>query len=462
MRLAASYTLAFLLTTVHRLRGRPAFSDSEGVPVKITIIGAGSVGFTRRFAIDILSEPAFEGCTICLMDNDPTRLGLAETYVKRLIEVNQAKATCVATTDRVEALRGAFAAVVTIRVAASKTLQANFAIPARYGMRQTVADTIGPSGVFYGVHNGQVLLDLCREMETVAPDGVVLNYTNPMAIVTALCLRGSATRFIGLCHSVQEGISFISNVLEVDVKEMDYCSAGVNHCAWYLWLRHRGKDMYPALHERSKDPEVFKRQTVRFDLMHNFGYFPTESSMHHAEYHPHYLRHDSEIERLAIQRVNAGVETFKVERRDLRIPEFQKVIDNPDSYKLRQSHEYCASIMRGLVTDEPVRIYASTMNDGLVDNLPPECAVEVLMFVDRNGFHPVPVGSLPPGPAARTAALAHHQAMAAEAILNKDLELLRQSIMVDPNTSATLSLPQIRKMTDEMIEANQEYLTEYH
>lgn len=429
--------------------------------MKITIVGAGSVQFTRRFTTDVLCEPAFEGCTICLMDNDPTRLRLAETYVKRLIKVNQSKATCVATTDRREALKGAFAVVVTIRVAGSKTLQANFAIPARYGVRQTVADTIGPSGVFYGVHNGQVLLDLCREMETLAPDGVVLNYTNPMAIVTALCLRGAGTRLVGLCHSVQEGITFISKVLEVDAKEMDYCSAGVNHCSWYLWLRHRGQDMYPLLHERSKDPEVFKRQTVRFDLMHNFGYFPTESSTHHAEYHPHYLRHDSEIERLAIQRVNAGIETFKVERRDLRIPEFQKVIDNPDSYKLRTSHEYCASIMRALATDEPARIYASTMNDRLVDNLPPECAVEAPIFVDRNGFHPVPVGSLPPGPAARTGALAYHQAIAAEAILKKDLSLLRQAILVDPNTSATLSIPQIHKMTDELIEANREYLGGY-
>ena len=429
--------------------------------MKITIVGAGSVSFTRRFANDILSEPVFEGCTICLMDVDPTRLGLAETYVSRLIEANDLTAKCVATTDRAEAVKDAFAVVVTIRVAASKTLQANFAIPAKYGMRQTVADTVGPSGVFYGVHNGHVLLDMCREMETLAPNGVVLNYTNPMGIVTALCLRGSSTRFIGLCHSVQEGITFISNVLDVDEKEMDYCSAGVNHCSWYLWLRHRGGDVYPRLHERAKDPEVFKRQAVRFDLMQTFGLFPTEGSTHHAEYHPYYLGHDEEIERLFIPRVNHGIETFSVERRDLRIPEFQKVIDDPNSYNLRTSHEYCARIIRALATDEPARIYASVMNDDFVDNLPPECAVEVPIFVDRNGFHPTPVGSIPLGPGARSGALAYHQALAAEAILTRDLDLLRQAIAADPNTSATLTTPQIRKMTDELVEANREYLTGY-
>ncbi len=429
--------------------------------MKITIIGAGSVQFTRHFVNDVLLTPALEGCTFCLMDTDPPRLKLAESYVSRLIAENHAKATCIATTDRAAAVQDAFAVIVTIRVAESKTLQANFAIPAQYGVRQTVADTVGPSGVMYAVHNGQVLLDLCREMETLAPDGVVLNYTNPMGIVTALCLRGSSTRFVGLCHSVQEGIEFLSGVADVPKEEVDYMSAGVNHCAWFLWLRHKGKDLYPLLHERSKDPEVFKRQSVKWDLMQSFGLFPTEGPIHHAEYHPYYVRHDSEIERLNITRVNTGIEEFKTERRDARIVQFQEVIDNPDSYKLTRSHEYCADIIRGMATDEPMRIFASVMNEGYVDNLPPEAAVEVPIFVDRNGFHPTPVGSIPTGPAARTAAVAYHQALAAEGILNKSLEQLRQAILIDPNTSATLTTPQARAMCEDLFEANAKYLEGY-
>jgi len=430
--------------------------------MKITIIGAGSVQFTRRFTTDVLLDPALEGAEICLMDVDPPRLKLAQTYVSRLIEQNDAKFTCTATTDRSEAIRDASAVIVTIRVAESKTLQANFAIPAKYGVRQTVADTVGPSGVMYAVHNGQAMLEMCREMETLAPDAVVLNYTNPMGIVTALCLRGSSTRFVGLCHSVQEGIQFLSGVLDVPKDEVDYMSAGVNHCAWFLWLRRRGEDLYPALRERVKDPEVFKRQSVKWDLMLNFGLFPTEGPIHHAEYHPYYVRHDSEVERLNITRVNTGIEEFKTERRDKRIVQFQEVIDNPDSYTLKSSHEYCVDILHGLATDEPMRIFASVMNDGYVDNLPPEAAVEVPIFVDRNGFHPTPVGSIPTGPAARTAAIAYHQALAAEGILHKDLDLLRQAILIDPNTSATLTTPQTQAMCDELFEANREYLVGYH
>ena len=429
--------------------------------MKLTLVGAGSVGFTRNFAGDVLLEPKLEDVTFCLFDPDAERLGLAETYVKKLIEADQSNAKVEATTDRAEALRDAFAVVVTIRVAEESVLQANFTIPAKYGMRQTIADTVGPSGVFYGAHNAPVLLDICREMEDVCPDAVFLNYTNPMAIVTAVHQHGSPIRSLGMCHNVQYGIQFIARVLDIPQDEIDFEAAGVNHCSWFTELTHNGRDLYPEFRERGKAPEVFKRESVRFDLMECFGCFPTEGSTHHAEYHPYYLHHDSEIERLFIQRVNTGIEAFSGKHRANRVEQFQKLIDDPNGFKLRQSVEYYAPILKALTTDEPELIYASVLNRGYVDNLPPDCAVEIPIMVDRRGFHPIPVGSLPPGPAARTAALAHHQYLAAMGILQKDLELIRQSILVDPNTSATLSTPQIRQMTDELIEANRAYLEGY-
>ena len=427
--------------------------------MKLTIIGAGSVGFTRSLMNDVLLEPALEGVEIHLMDVDAEKLAVASEYVKKLIEVNKCKATVHATTDRAKALNGADAVVATIRVADRETLSANFTIPAKYGFRQTVGDTVGPGGVFYGVHNATVLLSICRDMERLCPNAVFLNYTNPMAISLAVLQKGSSTRSIGLCHSVQGGIHFLANVLGLKWQEMDYCSAGVNHCSWFIRLEHKGKDMYPALFERIKDPAVFAKDTVRFDLMQCFGYYPTESTTHHAEYHPYYLRHDSEIERLNLKKeVNVRGDWYMKRTTESRVGEFKKLMAAPDAMKLRPSVEYCRLILRGFVTDQPERVFGSFLNRGYITNLPPECAVEVPTFVDRNGFHPVPVGALPPGVAARTAALAYHQALAAEAILRKDLTLLRHAILVDPNASATLTTIQIREMTDEMIEANKAYL----
>ncbi len=427
--------------------------------MKLTVIGAGSVGFTRSLMNDVLLEPALEGLTISLMDVDPERLEVAAKYVKRLIEVNNCKAQVEATLDRDAALKGADFAVATIRVARMEVLNANFVIPAKYGFRQTIGDTVGPGGVFYGIHNTTVLLNICRDMERLCPNAVFLNYTNPMAISLAVLQKGSSTRSIGLCHSVQGGIHFLSNVLGRKWQEMEYCSAGVNHCAWFITLKHNGEDMYPKLFERIKDPAVFARDTVRFDLMQCFGYYPTESTTHHSEYHPYYLRHDSEIERLNLKKeVNTRGEWYVKRTSETRQAEFEKLMSSPDSLKLKPSVEYCRLILRGLVTDKPERVFGSFLNRGYVANLPPDCSVEVPVFVDRNGFHPVPVGALPPGVAARTAALAYHQALAAEAILRKDLALLRQAIMVDPLASAMLSTPQLRAMIEEMIAANQEYL----
>lgn len=430
--------------------------------MKLTIIGAGSVGFTRALMNDVLLEPALEGVNIFLMDVDPEKLSVAEQYVKTLIEVNKCKAHVEASTDRNKALKDADAVVATIRVADSNTLNANFEIPAKYGFRQTVGDTVGPGGVFYGVHNATVLLSICKDMERLCSNAVFLNYTNPMAISIAVIQQGSFIRSIGLCHSVQGGVHFLSGLLGIKWQELEYCSAGVNHCAWFILLRHKGQDMYPRLFEKIQDPAIFAKDPVRFDLMQCFGYYPTESSTHHAEYHPYYLRWDSEIERLNLKKeVNVRGQWYMKRTTETRVEEFKKMMSSPDALKLKPSVEYCRLILRGLVTDQPERVFGSFMNRGYITNLPPNCAVEVPTFVDRNGFHPVPVGALPSGVAARTAALAYHQALAAEAILRKDLGLLRQAILVDPSASAQLSTPQLRAMFDEMLVANKAYLEGY-
>ncbi|HET7559000.1 MAG TPA: alpha-glucosidase/alpha-galactosidase [Limnochordia bacterium] len=429
--------------------------------MKFTFIGAGSYTFTRRLVGDIFLEPAFADITIALMDVDTQKLGYMREIVEKMAAHNGVRAQVLATTDRRAALQGADVVVTTIRVGRLEDIRADHALPAAAGMRQTVGDTVGPGGVFYGVRNTAVLLEICREMEQLCPEALLLNYTNPMAIAMSVLQRGSATRSIGLCHSVQHTLEQLCRILDVPPDEVRYQCGGVNHTAWFLRLEHRGRDLYPELHRLAQQPEVFAKDPVRFDLMQRFDLFPTESSHHHAEYHPYYLHADEECERLGL-RYNHNIERFTPEVHGQKtLQGLRDLAAQADVATLKRSVEYFTAIVKAAFTDEPVRVYGNLLNRGLIDNLPPDAAVEVPVYVDRNGFNPTAIGTLPGGAAARTAAVAHHQVLAAEGILRKDLRLIREAILVDPNTSASLTVRQAEAMIDALIEQNRPYLEGY-
>lgn len=430
--------------------------------MKIALIGAGSVQFARKFAADILLTPELAGATICLMDTDLERLGLARKFVSTLIERNEAKATCQATGELDEAVKDASAAVVTIRARAERHF-ANKRIVRWHGLRVTMGDALGPTGALYAVQNAPAVLAVCRKMEALAPKGVVLNYTDPVGVITAVCRQGSAAPVLGLTRGLAPGVEFLADVLDVPPAELDYSVAGLDHCSWYLHLRRGEKDLYPLLRRRAEDELVFRRNPVRFDLTLSFGYFPAETSYRHAECHPYYMRHDEEIDRLRLERhggADSG-QSSSTRWRNRRIRALRKTMADEESYVLKCSGEYCADVLGALAGGRARCVYATVPNDGLIDNLPPGGSVKVPLDVDSSGFRPRQVGSLPAGPAARTAPLAHEQAMVARAIIDKDLDLLRQAILVDPNTAASLTVPQIREVTDELLDANESFLAGY-
>ena len=426
--------------------------------MKFTFIGAGSYKFTRKLVHDILTEPIFTDITISLMDIDQKKLDIMKQIIGRMISDSGKNAKLLATTDTRESLRDADIVVTTLWAGRLEDLRADHAIPASFGMRQTVADTVGPGGVFYGIRNAAVLQNVCQHMEEVAPRGLLLNYTNPMAINSAVLQQTSSIRSIGLCHEVQYSIRLFGKLFELPYEELEYIVAGVNHTAWFLKLCHNGVDLYPRLHELAQQPEVFELEPTRFELMQHFGLFMGEGSRHHTEYNPYFLHFDDEPERLGI-RYNWGVEEFTPEvygRKTLEgLQKFLAETHMPTTYN---SVESFLPISRAYFTGNPVCIYGNVMNNGLISNLPANCAVEVPVFIDRNGFNPVAVGAIPGGAGARTAALAFQQALAAEGIIKHDLRYIREAILCDPNTSASLRIWDIERMVDALITQNKPYL----
>ena len=426
--------------------------------MKFTFIGAGSYKFTRKLVQDILLEPVFTDTTIALMDIDQKKLDIMSQIIGRMICDSGTNTKLQVTTDTREALRDADIVVTTLWAGRLVDLQADHAIPASFGMRQTVADTVGPGGVFYGIRNVAVLQNVCRHMEEVAPHGLLLNYTNPMAINMAVLQQTSSIRSIGLCHEVQLTVRFLGRLFEIPYQELEYIVGGVNHTAWFVKICHKGVDLYPRLHELAQKPEVFELEPVRFELLQHFGLFMGESSQHHMEYNPYFLHFDDEPKRLGVK-YNWGVEEYTAEVHGRKTLEgLQKFLAEAQKPIPQNSVESFLPISRAFSTGNPVCIYGNLMNKGLISNLPDNAAVEVPVFVDRNGFNPVAVGAIPGGAGARTAALAFHQALAAEGIVKHDLRLIREAILCDPNTSASLRIWDIERMVDALIAQNQPYL----
>jgi alpha-galactosidase len=421
---------------------------------KIAFLGAGSIGFGWRLVADILSFPELAGFTIHLVDPDQERLELVHAFAHRLAREARLPAHIEASTERAAALDGADYVIVSIRVGSRLQPESlDVQIPLEVGgLRQTVADTVGIGGLMKALRTVPVMLEIARDMERRCPNALMLNYTNPMAIIMWAIAEATRVRAVGLCHSVQHTSEQLARYLDVEYATLRYRVAGINHMAWFLELTQDGQDLYPRLRECLKRPEIVARDPVRFEIMRHFGYFVTESSTHMAEYVPYFLRHPEEVARLGIQPRSA--ESFarqQVRREELLSQARQQLTSG--SLEVRRSNEYAARIIHAIETDTHGCIYGNVRNTGLISNLPDGCCVEVPCLVSGAGLQPCHVGALPPQCAALCQTNVSMQALTVRAILERKREHVYHAAMLDPNTAAQLTLPQIRETLDRLLDA---------
>ena len=427
---------------------------------KIVLIGAGSVVFAKTLITDILSFPSLQEGTLSLVDVNPERLQLIAAYARRLIEQQQLPVRLQVTTDRREALQGAHFVITVIQVGGVRAYELDMGIPARYGIHQAVGDTIGPGGVFRGLRTLPVLLEVCRDMEALCPDAWLLNYSNPMAINCWGIYRATRIRVVGLCHSVQNTAAYLARVLGLHYRRLRYWAAGINHLAWFLRLECDGRDLYPRLRARMRQPAIEQADRVRVAVMRLFGYFVSESSYHLSEYLPYFRRTPELIaEYLPQPKDYLGMYRNGLDEQRRSI---ERQLAGEEALPLRRSREYASYVIDSLVSAQPRRFNLNVRNDSLITNLPQGACVEVPCMVDGTGIHPCHVGDLPGQCAALDRQSINVQELGVEAALTRNRKTVRQALAVDPLTSALLVPRQVRKMADEMLEAEKEWLADLH
>jgi len=418
---------------------------------RVSFVGAGSVEFTKNLLGDLLTFPELAGATIALHDIDRERLDAAEAMARWTAATLGAPATIEAHLDRRAALDGADHVINMIQVGGHAATLVDFEVPKRFGLRQTIGDTLGIGGVFRALRTIPVMLDIARDMFELCPDAWLLNYTNPMAMLCWSVYAGTPIhRVVGLCHSVQWTTRGLTELVGVPYEEVEYLGAGVNHQAWILQFRHQGRDLYPLLDEAiERDQEL--RRRVRVEMYRRLGYFPTESSEHSAEYLPWFL-HDDEM----IERFRVPVDEY-VRRSEENLREYEamrRTLSEGGSFEIERSLEYASLIVHSIATGEPRVIYGNVPNQGLVSNLPHGACVEVPCLVDGNGVQPTAVGSLPPQLAALNRTYLNVCELTVRAALEGDREHVVHAALLDPNTSATLAPEQTVQMVDALIDAH--------
>ena len=425
---------------------------------KISLIGAGSVVFARRLLQDIVCVPELSDSTVSLMDTDSERLGLMSKFANKLVRDTGTNINVETTTERREALHGSDYVLTTIRVGDS--YERDIGIPLKYGVDQSVGDTIGPGGVFKALRTAPVLIDICEDIADVAPDANLLNYTNPMAIACWAIAEATDVPTIGLCHSVQHTTADLANYVGVSKERVKGWVAGINHLAWFLRFEVDGQDAYPKLIEAMQNPEIFSQDTVRFEVMKQFGYFVTESTRHMSEYTPYFRTNEQTIEDFNLDQIRQDLQ-----RRTVRVDDhYAQLLEDANADRrltAERSDEYACQIIEAMESDRPIVINGNVPNEGLIDNLLNLSSVEVPILIDKLGFHPMAVGELPGQLAALSRSNQAVQQMAVNAILDGDKEAAFHAIALDPLTSAVLSLGEIREMFDEMWSAHGAELAAY-
>ena len=441
---------------------------------KIVLIGAGSTVFAKNLLGDILSYPELAQSQIVLFDIDPLRLKTSAVVAHKVAEALGVNANISATTDPERALEGANYAISMIQVGGYKpSTVIDFEIPKKYGLRQTIGDTLGIGGIMRALRTVPVLLEYTRIMERVCPDVLHLNYVNPMAINCIALSKASKIKVVGLCHSVPNTASEIASDLGVPADEVQYLVAGINHMAFYLKLEQHHKDgriedLYPKVREFVERGQFTRRvssdmpwgltDAVRYEVFRHFGYSVTESSEHFSEYVPWFIKsHRPDL--LELFAIPLDEYIRRCELQIERWNELRQRLENPaETLQVKRSTEYGSLIIHSLETGQPRVIYGNVANNGLIDNLPAGCCVEVPCLVDRNGVQPTKIGAIPMQLAALMRTNVNVQELTAEAVLTDSLEHVYHAAMLDPHTAAELDLRQIRSLVTELLEAHRDYL----
>ena len=448
---------------------------------KIAFIGAGSTVFAKNLMGDILSFPELADATLALHDIDAERLRTSEIVAGKINEQLGTNATIESTTERRAALDGADYAITMFQIGGYRpSTVIDFDIPKKYGLRQTIADTLGIGGIMRSLRTIPVLLEMCRDMEELCPDATLLQYVNPMAMNCMAINRATSIRTVGLCHSVQGTAAMLARHIEVPMEEINFLCAGINHMAFYLkFERQNGRgaeDLYPRIREVANRPEapthvmgdrsdgaaMVLSEAVRYEMFKRLGYFVTESSEHFSEYVPWFIKRDRDD---LIEEFHIPLDEYirRCERNIQKWETTQAKMEDPQSeVEVKRSHEYGSGIIHSMETGEPRVIYGNVPNDGLIDNLPESCCVEVPCVVDKNGVQPTKIGELPPHLAALMQTNINVQELTVQAALTQKREHIYHATMLDPHTAAELSLEEIWSLVDELIEAHGEMLPAYH
>ncbi|WP_413111190.1 alpha-glucosidase/alpha-galactosidase [Thaumasiovibrio sp. DFM-14] len=445
---------------------------------QITFIGAGSTIFVKNILGDCLHKPALKNATIALMDIDAERLEESRVVIQKLMDSLEVTGKIECYQDQKAALAGADFVVVAFQIGGYEPCTVtDFEVCKKFGLEQTIADTLGPGGIMRGLRTIPHLWSICEDMTEVCPEATMLNYVNPMAINTwAMYEKFPHIKQVGLCHSVQGTAEEIAHDLDCQPSELKYTCAGINHMAYYLTLEKRNEEgeyvsVYPEMLEKYEAGVAPKHKTdtaqnarcqnlVRYEMFKRLGYFVTESSEHFAEYTPYFIKPNRPdlIEQFSIpldeypRRCKEQIANWKSD-----MAKYQSA----DKIEVAESHEYASEIINSIWTGEPSVIYGNVRNDQLIDNLPEGCCVEVACLVDKNGIQPTKVGKLPSHLAALMQTNINVQTLVTEAILNESKESIYHALMLDPHTAATLSIEEIYALTDELIAAHKGWLPEW-
>jgi alpha-galactosidase len=435
---------------------------------KITFIGAGSLGFTRGLVRDILTFPLLKDATLSLMDINAERLEFARASVQKIVDLGKYPARVEATMDRAEALRGADAVLCTILVGDTEVWRHDIEIPKQYGVDMNVGDTRSVAGIFRALRTIPVMVSIVKDMEKYCPDALLLNYTNPMAMLCRAMMKESFIELTGLCHSVQGTAAMLANWIGAPMEEITYTCAGINHQAWYLEYSWNHKDAYPLLRKAvTEKPEVYNQEIVRNEMFLALDYYVTESSGHNSEYNAWFRKRPDLIEKYCspgtgwnpgeyayvLHEYQRAEQTWK--------DEAKKWFANETPISLERGHEYAAYIINARLGGEIFGFNGNVANKDLITNLPEDACVEVPVFVDRGGLHPVHVGALPHQLAPLNFTNIMVEEMTVQAALTGDPRLVYHACINDPLCAAVLSLAEIRQMVNQLLKKNEPYLKQF-
>ena len=427
---------------------------------KVTFIGAGSVAFAKKFLSDLVLSDELDGMTISLLDIDAQGLANAKALAEKLVAQTKRNMRIEATLDRREALTGADYVINVTMIGGHHCRKLDNQIPIKYGLKAATSCTMGPSGVMFGLRSIPFLLDVAGEMQDVCPDALMMNYHNPQSATVQVWTSTSPVKYVGLCHGVPHTCSQLAEYVGcTDINEIVFFVAGINHMAWVLRFEWNGEDAYPLLGRKMQDPDIYWKDSVRFEMLRHFGYFCTESTFHMSDYLPYFRRTAAMIEK---NRLPVSSSLHAQQRAAAEYPQMIKQYLDPNSQiEISESGEEAIRIIRAMETNRPYKCNINVVNHGLIENLPYEAGVEVPTLIDGSGIHPCRIGRLPAHLAALNQTNLNVQQMIAHSILERNKELAAQAVMLDPLTASVMELADMRKMMAELFEAESKWLPDW-